>query len=258
MDTKEKEKKPLTPAERRRREEIRQKRIKKRRQKKILRAAVLIGLALVAIAVLGGIIYGISRLAKSMGKGEAMVEAQGDNFVIALDAGHGGADTGLTNDVLEEKEVTFEIVSKLKVMLEGQGYQVVLIREDDSRISKEERAQAVNASGADLVVSVHLNYSEDPEASGVETYYKKGSAQGAMLAQKVLDAVAEEAGAAKGTASEGSFTILENTEIPAVLVEAGYASNAAEAGSLAEDIYRDNVAKGIAKGVIRCLARDKE
>ncbi len=257
MSTKEQEKRPLTPAERRRREENRKKRMKMKRRKKMIRLAVLIGIFLLALAVVIGIVYGVVRLVKGAG-GNAKIGAKGDTFVIALDAGHGGEDVGLTNDSLKEKEVTLVIVSKLQKMLENYGYQVVMIREDDTRISKEDRAQAVNDSGADLVVSVHLNYSENASMSGVQTSYKKDSKEGELLAEKVLDAVVEETGAAKGGFQEGSYTILEDTLIPSVMVEVGYASNAQEAAQLAEDAYCNQAAKGIAKGVIRCLDTDKE
>ena len=43
--------------------------------------------------------------------------------------------------------------------------------------------------------------------------------------------------------------------MPSVLIEAGYISNEEEAASLADDTYQNNVAKGIAKGIIMSLEK---
>ena len=67
---------------------------------------------------------------KRQGKSSATIPAQGSNYVIVLDPGHGGEDTGMSSAAIEEKEVDLNICAKLKVMLESQGYQVVMTRED--------------------------------------------------------------------------------------------------------------------------------
>lgn len=253
MGTKEGERQSLTPSERRQREQRRKRMQQKRRRKKAIRMAILIAIVVLAIAIIGGIVYAVIKLTGTSGSKEARISAAGNTFTIMLDAGHGGADTGLTNESLEEKEVTMAIVSKLEIMFENYGYDVVLTRKEDERLSKEDRAEAVNKSGADLCVSVHLNYSEDVSRNGIEVYYKEDSDEGAFLAEKIAESAAAESGAAKGGTAEGKFVILTDTEIPTVLVEVGYASNTAEAENLADDSYRNLMAKGIAKGVIRSL-----
>ena len=106
------------------------------------------------------------------GKSSATIPAQGSNYVIVLDPGHGGEDIGMSSAAIEEKEADLNICAKLKVMLESQGYQVVMTREDDSHVSKEERVAIANGSGADLLVSVHCNYAEDDSSvSGVRVNY---------------------------------------------------------------------------------------
>ena len=212
---------------------------------------ILIGGGVLILAVLGLIIFGIVRLV-SGGKTKE-ISAKGETFVIAIDAGHGGEDIGQSNGDILEKNVTLDICSKLKIMLEGQGCQVVMIREDDTRLSKEERAAKANESGADLLVSIHGGYSEDTGALGAVSYYKTESSQSQYLAETVQAALVKESGASDGGALEGSFHIISETEMPAVLVEVGYLSNAEEAGKLADDSYQNDLAKGIAKGIIMSL-----
>ena len=128
MDTNEKQQ--LSPAERRRRMERRKQREKERRRKK-RRKRILIGIGIAAaVALMVFIVWFVSNLVS--GGADKRISAKGDTFVIALDPGHGGEDLGMNGAGAYEKEIDFQICSKLKIMLESQGYQVVLTREDDS------------------------------------------------------------------------------------------------------------------------------
>ena len=238
MDTKEKNQ--LTPEQRRRRAELR-KRKQRELQRKKRRKKLLIG-AGIAVCVIGN--------------GSETISARGETFVIALDPGHGGEDTGMTGGEAVEKDVDLKICSKLKIMLESQGYQVVMTRGDDTRLSKEERASLANASGADLLVSVHCNYAEtDTELTGAVSCYQDGSKKSWTLAENIQERLTEESGAADGGCEAGDYTILNDTEMPAVLVQPGYLSNQTEAAKLADDSYQNDVAKGIAYGILASLDR---
>ena len=254
MGTKDGERSALTPSERRQKE-LRRRRMQKKKRQKAIRLAVLLGVSVLALAIVAGIVFAVIKLigGESNETKEARIQAAGSTYTIMLDAGHGGEDTGLIGEALEEKELTMAIVSKLKVMFENYGYQVVLTREDDTRLTKEDRVQAVNASPADLCVSVHLNYSENAAKAGVETYYFAESDESEFLAMMVQESAVAETGAVKGGYYSGNFTIVKDTDIPTVLVEVGYFSNAQDAASLTDDSYRNLMAKGIAKGVIRSL-----
>ena len=92
MDTNEKQ--HLTPAQRRRKMEM-----KKRRQKELQRRKrrkkILIGAAIaVCVVILAFSIYQVIRL---VGLGSSDISAKGETFVIALDPGHGGEDTGMSS-----------------------------------------------------------------------------------------------------------------------------------------------------------------
>lgn len=247
MDTNEKQ--HVSPAERRRRTEMRKRRQKEIQRRKRRRLILLILGGILGIAALAGIIFGVSRLV-----GSPEISAKGDTFVIAIDPGHGGEDTGMSAEAVMEKAADLKICSKLKIMLESQGCQVIMTREEDTRLSKEERVKLANESGADLLVSVHCNYSkEDESLSGARTSYKKGDKKAKALAENVQEALVKETGAADGGTEKAEYTILTDTEMPGVLVEAGYLSSEAEAAKLAEDTYQNDVAKGIAKGILASL-----
>jgi N-acetylmuramoyl-L-alanine amidase len=92
---------------------------------------------------------------------------------IALDAGHGGDSLGTRTPLgVLEKDITLDIARRLRVLLEaGHGFEVVMTRKEDSAVSLAERAAIANRSGADVFVSVHVNWIENRTARGVETYF---------------------------------------------------------------------------------------
>lgn len=91
---------------------------------------------------------------------------------IAIDPGHGGDSLGThTPGGLVEKELTLDISQRLKKLLEADSFEVLMTREADRAVSLEERGVAANQEGADIFVSIHLNWIENRKSRGVETYY---------------------------------------------------------------------------------------
>ena len=246
------EKREMSPEERRRRREARRRREQEMKRRKKKRLLLIAGI-LAGIVVLGLLIFGMIKLFSG---GPKEISAKNGNFVIAIDAGHGGEDTGMSNGEAIEKQVTLDICSKLKIMLESQGYDVIMTREEDSRVSKEDRVSTANASQADLLVSVHCGYSDNSSLTGAVSHYKADSKESAYLAENIQAALVKENGALDGGFAEGDYTIVSDTEMPAVLVETGYLSNSQEAAKLADDAYQTDTAKGIAKGIILSLNRE--
>ncbi|MFL6293846.1 MAG: N-acetylmuramoyl-L-alanine amidase [Thermoanaerobaculia bacterium] len=91
---------------------------------------------------------------------------------IALDPGHGGDSFGTRVPLgLLEKELTLDIAQRVRKLLEADSFEVVMTREQDRSVSLEERGLAANRDGADIFVSIHLNWIENLKSRGVETYY---------------------------------------------------------------------------------------
>jgi N-acetylmuramoyl-L-alanine amidase len=90
---------------------------------------------------------------------------------IAIDAGHGGESLGTRAPLgLIEKNLTLDIALRLKKLL-AEDFEVVMTREADEDVSLEERGTLANQQGADIFVSIHLNWIVDRKSRGVETYY---------------------------------------------------------------------------------------
>jgi N-acetylmuramoyl-L-alanine amidase len=91
---------------------------------------------------------------------------------IAIDAGHGGDSTGTrTPQGLMEKDLTLDIALRLQRLLRKQSFQVVMTRQDDRDLSLAQRGALANQGGADIFVSIHVNWIENRHSRGVETYY---------------------------------------------------------------------------------------
>jgi N-acetylmuramoyl-L-alanine amidase len=91
---------------------------------------------------------------------------------IALDPGHGGEDGGaVTPSGVVEKDITLDIARRLRHLLEHHAFEVLMTREHDEAVSLAQRAVRANTGGADLFVSIHVNWFKTAEVRGPETYY---------------------------------------------------------------------------------------
>lgn len=91
---------------------------------------------------------------------------------VVLDPGHGGENEGTkAPGGLVEKEVTLDIAQRLGDLLTASGYQVVLTRQSDASLSLRDRAELANRRRGDIFVSIHVNWLENRQLRGLETFY---------------------------------------------------------------------------------------
>ncbi|REE82278.1 N-acetylmuramoyl-L-alanine amidase [Lutibacter oceani] len=99
------------------------------------------------------------------------VFAQKNDFVVVLDAGHGGKDPGKVGyKKVKEKDIALNIVLQVGKLLSNQeNIKVIYTRKTDVFIDLWERGRIANKADADLFVSVHCN-AHNTQASGAETW----------------------------------------------------------------------------------------
>lgn len=80
-------------------------------------------------------------------------------FVIVIDAGHGGHDTGAIDNNAREKDINLGVAKKFaeQVKKKLKNVKVIMTRDDDTFISLQERANIANRNRANLFVSIHTN-----------------------------------------------------------------------------------------------------
>jgi len=92
-------------------------------------------------------------------------------FVVVLDAGHGGHDSGNRGNGYFEKKIALNIVLKIGKKLEKQkGIKVIYTRKTDVFVELIQRANIANKADADLFVSVHCDAFTSPKAFGAGTF----------------------------------------------------------------------------------------
>ena len=123
------------------------------------------GDALVSTAFITSI---LPEYVKSSGKGKA---AQGGKKLVVIDAGHGGHDTGAQGGGRNEKDITLDVAKRVRDLLTGMGYRVIMTRTTDVFLELPDRSDIANINGADIFVSIHVNDAANTAACGTETYY---------------------------------------------------------------------------------------
>lgn len=100
-------------------------------------------------------------------------EAAGKKFVVVIDAGHGGKDTGCVGKISKEKDLTLKMALALGRFLERNcpDVKVIYTRKTDVFLELWQRAEIANRNKADLFVSVHINALPGGKiARGFQTY----------------------------------------------------------------------------------------
>ncbi len=92
---------------------------------------------------------------------------------IAIDAGHGGSDSGalLPRYGMLEKDLAWDIANRLRELAEQNEFRVVMTRPGDETVPLRDRTEIANRANADLFVSIHVNWLPNREARGIETYF---------------------------------------------------------------------------------------
>ena len=92
---------------------------------------------------------------------------------VMIDAGHGGKDPGTSGeDGCHEKQYTLEIANRLAgILRQNPRYRVFLTRDADYFVTLDNRTLMANRDRADIFVSIHINWSSDPDTRGITTYF---------------------------------------------------------------------------------------
>lgn len=172
--------------------------------------------------------------------------------IVFIDAGHGGADGGCATEGIQEKTINLAIAKLVQEKLEGLGYQVIMAREEDTYMTKEERVRMANESHADIYISIHQNSSEVPGVTGMEVWFAgtDDTRDNKRLAQLIQQQTAKSTGALeRELRGDAAFYVTGSTAMPACLIETGFLTNAEERSRLVTAEYQERIAAGIVQGI---------
>ena len=210
-------------------------------------------------AILGGLAAGTGIVYKM-----SSIDASYDKIktkTVIIDPGHGGIDGGTSAaDGTLEKDINLKISLYLKGILENYGAITLMTRDGDYDLSTpnalyrkksdfDNRIDLINNSGADLYISIHLNYLNDTKYYGPQVFYLNKNIYLANIMQNTLNKSLN--GSRKIKKIPSDTYMYSKLKISGILIECGFLSNANERNKLITDKYQQKVAFEIANGIIK-------
>lgn len=195
------------------------------------------------------------------------VYAEGEK-VILIDAGHGGIDGGAkSKNGTVEKDINLVISQKLKERLEGQGFKVVMTRNEDKEISTK-KVQDLNArckmkqeSKCDVFISIHQNKFTQESCYGAQVWYasnEKSEKLATNIQESLKEKVDDNNKRLAKDAKEQYKILRDKYDGACVIVECGFLSNNKEEERLKSEEHQNKIVDGICVGVEKYFEDKKE
>lgn len=176
---------------------------------------------------------------------------------VVIDAGHGGVEPGAMFYGRREKDDALRLALAVGQILENNGVDVVYTRTTDVFDTPLEKAEIANRSGADYFVSIHRNAMPVPgTGSGATTLVYENQGVAGMLAENIQRNLARAGFADLGIQERPGLIVLRRTQMPAVLVEAGFIDNPRDNKFFDENF--DSIAQAIGDGILRTIREQEE
>lgn len=168
---------------------------------------------------------------------------------VILDAGHGGHDSGAISRWTgqNEKDAALDTIRRIRQELGG-AFKVVMLRDQDVFVPLDERVRLANRYPDAILVSMHYNHG-GRNTRGTETFYWR--VDSFSLAKRIQR---EMAAVSAGKRQNGGLVrrrvrLTRNPHLPCVLLEGGYLSHPTESRLIASAVYRQQLARAIARGI---------
>jgi N-acetylmuramoyl-L-alanine amidase len=151
-------------------------------------------------------------------------------YVVVLDAGHGGTDPGAKSSTgITEAEMALAMAKRIVALNKNSNIRFELSREKDEFIRVNDRATYAVEKKADLFVSIHMNASPNNQRSGLEIFCPQQSSLGFLrslhLAGVLKLTLDSEFKSSAVKTRKDKIWILDHSTVPAVIVLPGYITN---------------------------------
>ena len=219
---------------------------------------------LAAILVTAAIVTGVTLGVKSDRAANAFSPLPKKTVVV--DAGHGGADPGVTGirTGVKESDLNLKLSLLLSDLFTSGGYRAVRTRNGegstvsgdfDKSADMAARREIIRNANADAVISIHMNKYEDASRRGVQVFYStEASAPLAEEMQKHLNQKMNVPTLGRGfDPIKGDFYIADNGDVPSVIVEFAFLSNPIDEALISDPDYRLRLAAEIQNAVASYL-----
>ncbi|TNB47907.1 N-acetylmuramoyl-L-alanine amidase [Martelella lutilitoris] len=221
-----------------------------------------------------------------------------DIYVVAVDAGHGGVDTGAVGEDTKtlEKTITLDFARAFaRRLAQEPGYEPFLTRDSDIYLSLSRRVELARQHGADLFISFHADSLDQPDISGATVYTLSDRASDRLaaalarrenlsneimgieadnepeevtdilldltrretqsfsisLADRVVASFNGQIGLINNPHRFAGFMVLRAPDIPSILLEIGFLSNAEDERRMLDPEWRDRLVDRLVEAVKR-------
>lgn len=185
--------------------------------------------------------------------------------VIFVDPGHGGRDPGTSYGKIEEKDLVLEISKELEQQLLEKGAIVYMTRTTDTDLSSKWDARKKRGDlyrrilmykeyGAELYLSIHINYYSDTRWSGAEVLYHPINSENKIFGEILMKNFQTALGSKRKLKTTDLY-MYKSTTVPGVLIECGFLSNPNERYLLQKKDYQKKLSKVIVDSVITYFNR---
>lgn len=168
---------------------------------------------------------------------------------IFIDQGHNpqGINAGAEGFGMREQDITYNVGMYLAELLNRDSrFEVRTSRNSPDEVlgtsnstSLSTRVDAANSWPANYFISIHVNANTNPDINGTEIYVYQEYSQSYYMAEKVLNAITSDVGTKNnGVRVRPSLYVLRKTNMPAILVELAYITNASDAEKLKNNQYQ--------------------
>jgi N-acetylmuramoyl-L-alanine amidase len=159
---------------------------------------------------------------------------------------------------LRADAITADLARRIEGRLVATGVQAFLTNTGGATEATEvERAEFANRAEAHLCISLQVDWSANPGAAGVSTYFYGSEVHGvaSSVGERFAGLVQREIVARTGLGDLRShaktWDMLRRTRMPAVRIDAGYLTNPGDAARLADPAFRDVLAEAVVVAVQR-------
>lgn len=189
--------------------------------------------------------------------------------LIVVDAGHGGEDGGAVSaDGVEESDINLEIAKKVNGLFRFFGIRTVMVRTEDVMVSDpglatmrerkvsdiHNRAALVNSLPDALLLSIHQNSLPSSAVThGAQAFWNDQAQLWAEATQALLNSCINER-AKEPRKIPSNIYLMNRANVPALLVECGFLSNAQETELLQTQCHQIKLATAITAGYFNWIA----
>ncbi len=174
------------------------------------------------------------------------------DYLICIDAGHAGSDGGADGG---ESIINLAVAKLVKQECERQGFTVLMTRDDNYFVSLDQRCVIANEAKADIFVSIHCNSATSSSASGTEVFYYSGT-KSKNLANYVYNYMVDFVPTVERGVKYGNHQVTRETDMPAILCELAFLSNADDYAKLHDEECQKNWAEAICRGICKYYGID--